>query len=99
MAMHLHVGDPRTLTEGEIALYTDANYSGKVYICASDIPNFADHKFNDEVSSVKLGPRTEAHLYTDQGYRGKSLDVKQNIPNLKTAGFNDTASSVRIVKH
>jgi uncharacterized protein YjbI with pentapeptide repeats len=51
-----------SLQEGEIALFSGANYTGKAWVFAEDIPDFSKVQGLSGISSVKTGPNTKVTL-------------------------------------
>ncbi|MFZ4439047.1 MAG: pentapeptide repeat-containing protein [Syntrophales bacterium] len=61
------------LQDGEVALFSEKDYSGKAWIFARDVPDFAAIQGLTGISSVKTGPNTTISMYV--------------VPNDSSRGF------------
>ena len=82
------------LYEGEVALFEHENYQGQSWILFSDFENFLDVPgFNDQVSSIKLGPSTTLTVYQDTHYQGVNDVFTMDLPNLRNTDVKDNQIS------
>jgi cathepsin L len=87
-----------------VTIYKDSNFSGKSvkFIvgqgrCYKLVPQLGSsaYKFNDQISSVKVGKKVGVLLYQHDNYAGKFLDCVMDISDLaKDKGWNDVTSSL-----
>lgn len=71
------------LEHQEIAFYADKNYQGKTWVFYQQ---FADISFvidfHESVSSVRLGPGTQAVLFKEDFFSGNTFELMTDIPDL-----------------
>jgi len=79
---------------GEVWLFSNANFSGQMWRFNTDVPNFSYFGANDRVSSIRVGPGTQAYLFQHANFMGQAICVAGDYPHL--AWMNDRASSMRI---
>lgn len=86
------------LKTGEVAVYQDANYRGRVWIFNASVADLRTvEAANDQASSIRLGPNTSVTLYDAISYQGKQQTFTQDTPWLgATTVGNDTVSSLMI---
>ncbi len=86
------------LDTGEVALYENYNYQGQAWKFNADITDFRLFpRFNDTISSVRLGPNTRVTLFEHVNFTGRSVELSEDSPWLEvTAVGNDTASSMKV---
>ncbi len=73
------------LFPGEVALYSEPNFQGSVWIVRTDFPDLKSSMLgtlDDTVSSIKVGSGTGITLFEDTKYDGKSQDYFVNISKL-----------------
>jgi hypothetical protein len=96
-----HSGEPENSgpAVGEVWLYEDCNFSGRVKRVTEDL-SFLGDDFDDTVSSVRVGPETRVVLYKDEDFHGRSVSLDRDESCLENRHFNDVASSLRLrVRH
>ena len=96
------------LQEGEVALFEQCNYGGKMWVFAVDAADFSllsapanDRSGNfldDAISAVKVGPNTAVELFSEAHFSGDHVLIASNAPCLDGAGLaSKTASSLKFV--
>ena len=95
-SLRIQVGDG-SLRPGEVALFSDANFSGQRWVFSAAQSDFRSvPALNDTVSSLRLGPNTAVTLFADVNFQGASQEFTRDVAWLGgTAVGNDTASSLR----
>jgi hypothetical protein len=105
-------GQVGELAPGEVALYEHRAYHGRTWILTNsenDVAgNYRDlrsfHGLNDEVSSIRVGPKTGVTLFKHVNNRAADAnreeeieDIVENVPDLKESQVGDEAiSSIKI---
>ena len=86
------------LSPGEVALFTEINYQGEVYILRNNFSNFSKVIGLDEsISSVKVGPGTGVTLFSDAGFQGDREDILQDLDTMTGTDIGgDNISSIQI---
>ena len=80
--------------KGHAWIYKHNNYGGRRFIVSQDKSSVGD--FNDEASSIKVGPNTKVILYKHNNYEGRDEERTSNDSQFGNDGFNDMLSSVKI---
>ena len=62
----------------------------------SDAAAFCDFKFNNILSSIKVGAHTTVTLYDDNHFKGKTLTLSADVVCLQSKGWDDIASSAKV---
>ncbi len=71
------------LENQEVAFYEKSNYQGKTWVLHQKYADFSQiPDFHDEVSSLRLGPGTNATLFTEDFFGGKTVNVMTPIAKL-----------------
>lgn len=91
-----HVVQPKFPGKGCVMMFEHINFRGRWLRTCGSIPNFVKYKYNDILSSVKVGPLTKVILFEDINYKGKHITLLKNVPNLVRLKWNDKASSLRV---
>lgn len=54
--------------------------------------------WNNDIESIKVGPRARVILYADEGFRGPAISFGpgEHVPDLDAYDFGDRAESMRI---
>jgi hypothetical protein len=90
-------GSTVVLTEQQVALYENSNYTGTARLLAPG--QYALSDFNDMASSIKVPPGMVAYVYehaaSDKGY-GMSTDIMEDVPDLSVYNLNDKISYITI---
>jgi hypothetical protein len=88
---------PASPPPGEAWLYSECNFGGTAKTLRADM-EYLGNDFNDQLSSLRLGPGTELTLFENGGFAGRALTVTQDEQCLVNRGFNDVASSARVLQ-
>jgi len=82
----------------QVAVFESTNYNGRcTVIGVGDYPTAgAVDISNDALSSVKLGPGTQATMWWDQTYSGNSHVITSDDPDLSTSGSANVMSSLKV---
>lgn len=65
------------LWPGEVALYDEPNFGGKVWIAHGDLPDFNILSgFNDTIASIKVAPNTAVSVFEDAYFNALPQDRK-----------------------
>jgi uncharacterized protein YjbI with pentapeptide repeats len=91
---------PISLQEGEVALYQQCNYQGKVAVVGVDTPDLSalstpDTTLDRTTASIKLGPNTGVLLYADAGFTGTELLITSNTTCLDGTPIGRGTRSLR----
>ena len=78
---------PETPGPGEVYVYRDGNFESFVWRLKESHPDVSKLGARRTISSVRLGPGTEAVLYDDVNYSGKVQTISKNSPSI--GDFND----------
>lgn len=105
-------GQVGELAPGEVALYEHRAYHGRTWILSNSendlAGNYRDlrsfHSLNDQVSSIRVGPKTGVTLFkhvnnrvADANREEEIEDIIENVPDLKESQVGDEAiSSIKI---
>jgi hypothetical protein len=81
--------------EGEVWLYEDCDYEGASVKLIGEGSRELPDNLKRHVSSLQLGPNTEATLYDYPDFKGQFSTFRQSETCIKE--FGDTAASVRII--
>jgi hypothetical protein len=102
------MGDP---AHYQVFLYEHANYGGATLSFAfdTDVPDLtkwhlpnSSKKWNDVISSIKVGKNTKIILYEHINYKGAKIILQgngqknKNYPNLHSFGWGDKISSFKV---
>jgi hypothetical protein len=88
---------PAVPRSGCVIVFQHINYQGKwLYVCGS-VKDLRKSRFNNLISSVKVGHMTEAKFYDGFNFRGKYLSLNRDNSNLVKVRFNDLASSIKLL--
>lgn len=89
-------GRPGNSYRGDLLMFEDAGYQGRVYEVVGDMPDLGMVKFNDKASSIKI-VRGKWEICEHANYQGRcaNLDADQHILPRE---WNDAISSVRRVR-
>lgn len=63
-------------------LYRDSNFEAFVWRANQPIPDLAKIGAKSAISSVRVGPGTEAIFYNEPNFSGKVLTVSKNMASL-----------------
>lgn len=72
---------------GEVFVYRDAQFESFVWRLKEACPDVSKIGAKGAISSIRVGPGTEAVLYTEANFSGKVLTVSKNMASL--GDFND----------
>jgi hypothetical protein len=86
------------LLEGEVALYKDEEFRGKVWILRNGFADFGQIAGLDEsISSLKVGPNTGVTLFTEPDYEGTNDVFYLDSPSLVGSDVGeDRISSIKV---
>ena len=92
------------LQEGEVALFEDCNYGGKMWVLGQETADFSrlsgpGFQLDNAISSVRVSQNTTAILYSDSHYQGKKQEIIADTPCLEGSTIgNNTASALQFGK-
>lgn len=68
------------------------------YPTLNHIPGAGEDDWNNDIESIKVGPRARVILYADEGFRGPAISFGpgEQVPDLDAYDFGDRAESMRI---
>lgn len=84
------------LWSGEVALFTEPNYQGKVYIFHNDAYRYLKQEIGAPIKSIKLGPGTALTGFTDVTFLGNHDVFYLDTPDLTETDIQYNMSSFRI---
>lgn len=80
---------------GTIQVFEHTNYDGRSRTFSSDVSNFGQVGWNDEVSSFRISGPGRWEICDDAYYNGRCQIFTTDEPNLVQLNWNDRISSVR----
>lgn len=84
------ISDPPSTT-----VWKDSKFRGESWTIFTDQPQLG--RWNDEISAIKVDPRSAVALYKDSLFRGQCLTVRGDVLQLsKTPIGNDSVSSLKL---
>lgn len=73
------------LWPGEVALYENPNYEGRVWIAHGDLPDFSLLSgFNDNIASLKVAPNTAVSVFEDSYFNALPQDLSLMAREVRT---------------
>jgi hypothetical protein len=78
-----------------ITVFKERNFRGDTATYTSDVPNLDGTGFNDEVSSIRVGPGERWQICRDANYQGRCVVVSGEENDLRRNSWNDVISSMR----
>ncbi len=89
-------GRPGNSYRGDLLMFEDTGYQGRVYEVVGDIPDLDMVRFNDKASSIKI-VRGKWEICEHANYQGRCSRLDADQPVLPRE-WNDAISSVRRVR-
>ena len=88
----------RNLPEGEVALFEDCNYGGKMWVLGEETPDFSTlsgpgFELDNAISSIRVGQDTTAILYSGSAYQGTRQEFIADTPCLQGTSIGDNTAS------
>jgi hypothetical protein len=80
-----------------ITLFTDQNFRGKSVTYRQDVPDLGPLGFNDDFSSLRVGPGEQWEVCEHANYQGRCVIVSGSESDLRRNSWDDTISSLRRV--
>lgn len=78
------------LLQGEVALFAEKHFEGQCWIAGADLDNFQEFiGLDNQVSSIKVGPHTEATIFKDANYAGTDDVIYLDAPDLAQTDVGD----------
>ncbi|MBP6405210.1 MAG: glycine zipper 2TM domain-containing protein [Ramlibacter sp.] len=79
----------------QITFYEREGFQGRSFVADQAVPNFQNHGFNDQASSVMVG-RDQWLVCEDVAFGGRCATLREGrYPSLQAMGLNNRVSSVR----
>ena len=89
-------GRPGNSYRGDVLMFEDAGYQGRVYEVVGDMPDLSIAKFNDKASSIKI-QRGQWEICEHANYQGRCSRLDADQPVLPRE-WNDAISSIRRIR-
>lgn len=87
---------PGNSYRGDVLMFEDAGYQGRVYEVVGDMPDLGVAKFNDKASSIKI-VRGQWEICEHANYQGRCSRLDADQPVLPRE-WNDAISSIRRIR-
>ena len=84
-----------SVMSGCVTVYQHCNYEGWSKTYCNHV-NWVGNDLNDQISAIKVGPRTAAVLYRDAEFKSAVKYFEVNDSCLVDNQFNDVVSSIRV---
>ena len=92
------LGQERQMGGTGITLFTDQNFRGKSVTYRQDVPDLGPLGFNDDFSSLQVGPGEQWEVCEHANYQGRCVIVSGSESDLRRNSWDDTISSLRRVR-
>lgn len=87
---------PGNSYRGDVLMFEDAGYQGRVYEVVGDMPDLGVARFNDKASSIKI-VRGQWEICEHANYQGRCSRLDADQPVLPRE-WNDAISSIRRIR-
>jgi len=84
------------LIPGCVTVFAENDFKGQSKTICSDSPALRGF-WNNKISSIKVGRRTEVTLFEDYDFKGKSVTIKHEQKSL--GKFDNVASALKLKVH
>src|SRR5262245_23509832 len=81
-----------------ITVFVDRNFRGRSATFRDDVPDLRPLRFNDNISSIRVGPGELWEVCEHSNYQGRCVVVSREEPDLRRNSWNDIISSLRRVR-
>src|SRR5262245_55173403 len=81
-----------------ITVFVDRNFRGRSATFRDDVPDLRPLRFNDNISSLRVGPGELWEVCEHSNYQGRCVVVSREEPDLRRNNWNDIISSLRRVR-